>query len=84
MIKNFQEKIVELVHAILECLPHVEDFTIDFRNWNGLLKMHELRSVLQTKSGTKQEFSMIQRKSQIAQTQGDGRDEPVLRTTYLI
>jgi hypothetical protein len=72
------------VHAILECLHHVEDFTIDFRNWNGMLKMHELRSVLQTKSGTKQEFSMIQKKSQLPHNQGDGKDEPVLRTTYLI
>jgi hypothetical protein len=72
------------VHTILEILPHVEDFTIDFRNWHGLLKMYELRSVLQTKSGSKKEFSMIQRKSQVSGMGGEGKDDPVLRTTYLV
>ena len=46
--------------------------------------MHELRSVLQTKSGSKKEFSMIQRKSSLAQSNGEGKDDPVLRTTYLV
>lgn len=81
-VKDFQDKIVRMVVGILNTLKEVEDFTIDFRNWNPMFKLKDMGNVLQSKSGAKSEFSFIHKMSRIERS--DLRDERMLRTNYLL
>ena len=86
IVQYFHSQIVYFVSQLLAVLHKVEDFTLDFRNWNGMFKMSELNNKLQSKSGPRSEFSMIYKRGSSANRlpkPEELEEERILRTTYL-
>jgi hypothetical protein len=58
---------VNLVKGMLTILESIEDLVIDFRNWHPIFKLQDIRAQLQSKVGTRREFSFCQKASMASQ-----------------
>jgi len=60
-VDEFHKKIIELLSGLLQKMPFVMEFHIDFRNWHATFNMGTLKKTLDTKVSSRQEFSLIRK-----------------------
>lgn len=60
-VEEFHKNMTNFLSGLLQNLPHLQEYHIDFRNWNSMFGMANLKKNLDTKVNKKPEFSAIRR-----------------------